>query len=442
VTKSIMRRAIAATAVAGLVATGSLAGAGHQTAKAAGRSAATLPVTILGQWGSAEKTDFQAILSYCASTYHTKTTYIQSASNLNAQLATMVQGGNPPDIATLSTPSAIAQYVAGGALQPLTFLSTAKLKSQYSPFWLNLGTTNGKLYSIYMKADVKSLVWYSPTKFQQGHYEVPQTWNQLIALSQKMVKQGKQPWAVGVDAGWPLTDFLENIYLQSAGPEMYNKWIAGTVKWTDPSVKNAFRLWDQIIANNSMIAGGRARALGQKWDQGAVQMVTDPKAEFFQEASFVGAGLRGDLPSDTEGKDYSAFAFPFIKTYSTTPVEVGPNGMVMFKSTPGSRALMTCMTDPNALAQWAKLGGYISPNSAVASSAYPDALTRFEATMLTNAGKRNLVVGDASDLMPVSFGSGYEFTALSKYFANPSMNLDSFLQDMQTHAARAYSTGH
>jgi alpha-glucoside transport system substrate-binding protein len=100
------------------------------------------------------------------------------------------------------------------------------------------------------------------------------------------------------------------------------------------------------------------------------------------------------------------------------------------------------MTDPIALAQWAKLGGYISPNNAVPASAYKDALTRSEATLLANAGKANLVVGDASDLMPVSFGSGYEFTALEKYFTNPSMNLDSFLADLQSHAARAYSTGH
>lgn len=414
--------------------------AGH-TAAAQSVKAAALPVTILGQWGSAEKTDFEAILSYCAAHYNTKTTYIQSGPNLNAQLATMVRGGNPPDIATLSTPSSIAQYVTGNALQPLTFLNTSKFKSQYSPFWIKLGTFNGKLYTVYMKADVKSLVWYNPKKFQQGHYETPKTWNQLIALSQKMIKDGKQPWAVGVDAGWPLTDFLENIYLSANGPEMYNKWIAGKVKWTDPSIKNAFRLWDQIIGNDKMIAGGRAKALGQKWDQGAVQMVTDPKAELFQEASFVGAGLAGDLPKAKEGVDYSAFAFPMIKSYSTTPVEVGPNGMVMFKNTPGAKALLTCMTDPKALAQWAKLGGYISPNNAVAPSAYPDALTRFEADMLAKAGKRNLVVGDASDLMPTSFGSGYEFTALSKYFGNPNMDLNSFLQDMQTHAARAYSTG-
>ena len=432
-----LRRFAGAVIVAGLVMTGSAAVA-HQAVHAA----AQLPVTILGQWGSAEKTDFQAILSYCAANYHTKTTYIQSGTNLNAQLATMVQGGNPPDIATLSTPSVIGQYVAGGALQPLMFLNTSKLKSQYSDFWIKLGTLKGKIYSIYMKADVKSLVWYVPAKFKAGHYEIPKTWNQLIALTQKMVKDGMQPWAIGVDAGWPLTDFLENIYLSAYGPKMYNDWVAGKIKWTDPSIKRAFQLWNQIIGNDKYIAGGRARALGQKWDQGAVQLIQDPKAQLYQEASFVAAGLAGDLPKLVAGKDFNAFAFPMIKTWNTTPVEVGPNGMVMFKNTPGARALLTCMTDPKALAQWAKRGGYISPNNAVAMSAYPDALTRFEADLLNKAGKANLVVGDASDLMPVSFGSGYEYTALERYFQNPSMNLDSFLKDMQSHAAKAYASGH
>jgi ABC-type glycerol-3-phosphate transport system substrate-binding protein len=333
--------------------------------------------------------------------------------------------------------------VAGGALQPLTFLTMEKLKSRYSPFWLNLGTINGKLYAIYMKSDVKSLVWYSPKKFQQGHYQIPKTWSQLIALSQKMVKDGKHPWAFGIGqgAGWTLTDLLENVYLQSAGPQMYDKWVAHTIPWTDPSIKHAFQLMNQIVANNSMIAGGRTRALGQFWDAGAKQMVTDPQAEFFQEATFVGAGLRTDLPKDTEGIDYSAFPFPLIKNWSATPVVAGPNGMVMFHNTPGARALLTCMTDPNALAQWAKLGGYISPNGGVAMSAYPDALTRTVAQMLVKAGNAGLLRGDASDLMPASLGSDYEFTALQKWFKNPT-NVDSVLKDLETHAKRAYAQGH
>jgi alpha-glucoside transport system substrate-binding protein len=428
---------VAASALVAMV----LVGGSFTSTQAAGRSAA-MPVTVFSGWAADEKTDFLAILRYCDAHYHTKATYQQATgSNYLAQLSTRVQGGNAPDIAALSTPGTIAPYVAGGALHPLTFLNTRTLKSRYSPFWRNLGTVNGKLYAIFMKSDVKSLVWYSPKKLQQGHYEIPKTWSQLIALSQKMVKDGKHPWAFGVADAWTLTDFLENIYLQSAGPEMYDKWVAHKIPWTDPSIKRAFQLMNQIVANNRMIAGGRTRALGQRWDQGAKQMVTDPQAEFFQEATFVGAGLRTDLPQDKEGVDYSAFPFPLIGNWSTTPVVVGPNGMVMFHDTPGARALITCLTDPRALAQWATRGGYISPTNDLPMSAYPNALTRTVAQMLVKAGKAGLVRGDASDLMPASLGSDYEWTALQKWFKNPT-SIDPVLKDLEAFAKRAYAQGH
>jgi ABC-type glycerol-3-phosphate transport system substrate-binding protein len=189
-----------------------------------------------------------------------------------------------------------------------------------------------------------------------------------------------------------------------------------------------------------MIAGGRARALSQLWDAGAKQMVTDPSAEFFQEATFVGAGLRSGLPQDKEGVDYSAFPFPLIGNWSTTPVEVGLNGMVMFHDTPGARALMTCLTDPKALAQWATRGGFISPTNDVPTSAYPDNLTRTLAQMLVRAGKAGLVRGDASDLMPASLGSDYEWTALQKWFKNPT-KVDPVLKDLEAFAKRAYARG-
>ena len=418
-----------------------LIGGSLSSTQAAGRAAAPMAVTIFSGWAAGEKTDFLAILSYCDAHYHTKATYQQASGDLTAELATRVQGGNAPDIAALSTPGTIAPYVAGGALQPLTFLNMGTLKRRYSPFWLNLGTVNGKLYAIYMKADVKSLVWYSPKKLQQGHYQIPKTWSQLIALSQKMVKDGKHPWAFGAQDGWTLTDFLENIYLESAGPQMYDKWVAHKIPWTDPSIKHAFQLMNQIVANNSMIAGGRTKALGQRWDAAAKQMVTDPQAEFFQEATFVGAGLRTDLPNDVEGVDYSAFPFPLVKNWSTTPVEVGPNGMVMFHDTPGARALMTCLTDPKALAQWATRGGYISPTNDMPMSAYPDALTRTFAQTLVKAGKAGLVRADASDLMPASLGSDYEWTALQKWFKNPT-NVDPVLRNLEAFAKKAYAQGH
>jgi alpha-glucoside transport system substrate-binding protein len=429
------KRFLAALALIGLLlpslANRTFAATQHAPAAAGG------PVTIFGQWAGTEKSDFQAILNYCDKNYGTKATYQQSAGDYVTELTTRVQGGNPPDVGTLSTPSSIGQFVAGGALQPLSFVNSGRLNKQYSSFWRKLGTINGKLYAIYMKADVKSLVWYSPKKFKAGKYAVPKKWSQLIALSKAMMKKGQHPWAFGASDGWTLTDFFENVFLQSAGTANYQKLIDHKISWTSAPVKKAFALMNQIVANNGMIAGGRQRALSQKWDQGAKQMVTDPSAQFFQEATFVGAGLKQDLPSDKAGRDYNNFPFPLIKSYKTTPTEVGPNGIVMFKDTPGSRALISCLTDPKALAEWAKLGGFISPNNVTPLSAYPDALTRAAAKQMIAAGKANLLVGDGSDLMPTALGSDFEFTALQKWFKTPS-STNSVLASLESEANKVY----
>jgi alpha-glucoside transport system substrate-binding protein len=401
-------------------------------------------VTFLGGWGSGEETDFKAILSYCNSHYNVNVQYQYAPGGaVDTQLATQVQGGNPPDLAALSAPSEVQQYVNGNSIVPLTYLNNSKFKRQYSPFWRKLGTFSGKLYVLYMKADVKSLVWYSPKKFNAGNYHIPKTWSQLLTLSHNMVNHSKQPWAFGVGGSpaspWTLTDFLENVFLNLYGPRVYNDWIAHRFPWTNAKVKTAFQYMRQIIGNDKFIAGGRQRALSQAWDAAAKQMVQDPKAEFFQEATFVGAGLRSDLPKAKPGRDYNAFAFPSIKHFSTTPVEVGPNGIIAFNNNPGTKAVMRCLADPKALAKWAHLGGYISPNNALPQSAYPDPIAKMAARMLAKAGKANLVVGDASDLMPAALGSGFEFTELQKWFQNPSLsNTQTVLKDLENEAKKDY----
>lgn len=402
-------------------------------------------VTFLGGWGAGEQTDFKAILSYCQSHYNVKPVYeLAPGGDVATTLSTRVQGGNPPDLAALSTPSSMQQYVAGNSLVPITWLKQSTFNNQYSTFWRNLGTINGKLYAIYMKADVKSLVWYSPPKFNAGHYTIPKTWNQMIALSKQMVSQGKSPWTFGVGGSpaspWTLTDFLENIYLNEYGTSMYQKWYEGKISWTSPSVKSAMNHLAKIVGNNSMIAGGRSKALSQAWDQAAAQMVTDPSAEFFQEATFTEAGLQSDLPSKKPGVDYNAFPFPSIKSFPVPPMEVGPNGVVAFNNHPGTEALVTCLTDPKALEQWATRGGYVSPNNAVPLSAYHDPILKKAAQMLTVAGQHNEVVGDASDLMPPSLGSDYEFNELQKWFTNPS-STNTILSQLQSFAKKAYKTG-
>ena len=74
-------------------------------------------------------------------------------------------------------------------------------------------------------------------------------------------------------------------------------------------------------------------------------------------------------------------------------------------------------------------------------SAYPDALTRTVAQMMVKAGKAGLLRADASDLMPNSLGSDYEWTALQKWFKNPT-NVDPVLKNLEAFATKAYAQGH
>jgi ABC-type glycerol-3-phosphate transport system substrate-binding protein len=383
-----------------------------------------LQASFLGGWSGPEKTNFLAILSYCKSHYNVDTTYDVATGDPAIELNTRVRAGNPPDLATLSTPSAIKSFAPRGFPVPLTFLDMPTIRKQYAPYWRTLGTINGKLYAIYMKADVKSIIWYSPKKLRAGHYTIPKTWGQMVALSQKMVRDGKHPWAFGVgDSSWTLADFFDNVYLMVAGPKKYDGLIAHTVKWTDPSVKTTFQTVNQIVSRSAMIAGGRRRALSQDWIGATRQMVTDPAAEFYAEATFLGAALRASLPRDVEGVDYSTFAFPRIGNWPATPVTVGPNAVAMFRDTPGSRALIRCLVDPNALARWAKRGGFISPNNATPMSAYPDSSTRAIARLMIMAGKAGLLRAGADDLMPPRVGGspgGCMPSELTEWFRNPS----------------------
>jgi alpha-glucoside transport system substrate-binding protein len=405
---------------------------------------AGLKVTFFGDWKSGEGTDFKAVLSYCDAHYGTAVTYQPDTADLATELATRVQGGNAPDVSGTPPQASVALYQSGGSLQPLTFLNKAKLLKQYGPAWTNLGTFNGKLYEVFFKTDMKALVWYSPKKFKAGHYTVPKTWSAMVALSKKMVKAGKHPWAFGgggtPPSPWTLADFFDNMYFQVAGAKLYDKLVLHTLSWNDASVKKTFQTMNQVVGNSAMIAGGRTRALSQNWAQAATQMVTDPQAEFFSEATFVGAGLRTSLPNDTEGVDYSAFSFPLVKSGSALPVTVGANGIVMFHDTPGARALMKCLVDPKAQAVWAKLGGYLSPNTALSPSAYPDSLTRSIAATLSKSAKAGLVRIGADDLMPAAVGgspSGCLPIELQKWFQNPS-SYPARMSALESCAKRVY----
>src|SRR5436189_100371 len=75
-------------------------------------------------------------------------------------LATAVQGGNPPDLASVSQPGLVKDFQKKGALQPLDF-ANSDISDNYPEDFVKLTTIDGKIYGLIFKGANKSTVWYN-----------------------------------------------------------------------------------------------------------------------------------------------------------------------------------------------------------------------------------------------------------------------------------------
>ena len=109
-------------------------------------------------------------------------------------LKTRIEGGKPPDLAMLAQPTAVLAYAAAGKVIDVAHVHGCRRSSRPSiPSTIGLITEGDNIWGIPYKADVKSTIWYPIKAFEAKGYTVPKTWDELIALSDKIVADGSQP---------------------------------------------------------------------------------------------------------------------------------------------------------------------------------------------------------------------------------------------------------
>ncbi|MDZ7543532.1 extracellular solute-binding protein, partial [Clostridium perfringens] len=115
----------------------------------------------------------------------------EGSKEFEAAISVRVNGGNAPDIADFPQPGLLADFVkAGKVVDVKSFLSEDYLKKQYNQSWLEMASMTSKDGSkiqagIWARSSVKSLVWYNKKAFTEAGYQIPQTWDELLALSEQ-----------------------------------------------------------------------------------------------------------------------------------------------------------------------------------------------------------------------------------------------------------------
>jgi alpha-glucoside transport system substrate-binding protein len=394
-------------------------------------------LNIVGVWGGPERESFLATVAPFEEATGTTVDY-EDVRNLNSVLRIRVNGGDPPDIAALPSISQIADWAGQDNLVDLSkFIDAQQLAKDNGQSWVELGTVDGKLVALFTWASLKGPIWYNPKTYDGP--APPASWDELQAWAQQKAASGVTPWCIGLESGaasgWPGTDWIEDILLRQAGPEKYDEWWQGQLKWTSPEVRAAFETFGEIAADPTMVFGGPTSVLTTRAGEAGDPLFTDPPGCFLHhQASFITdfflRGTSGIQPVE----DFNFFIFPDINPEYAGSIEVVGDSFSMFKDTPQARAFMKYMATPEAQALWVNRGGKLPVNKQVSLDAYPDQLAQTAGEIITGA---QTVRFDASDLMPEAMSEAF-WQAVLDYVENPD-DLDDILAELEEVQQEAYS---
>lgn len=358
----------------------------------------------------------------------------ETSENFEEQVPIRAQGGTL-DVILLPQPGGVIDHAASGravALEDMGF-DIAELEGAFGEYFVSLGENEGQHYGVPSNINLKSMVWYPKDDFDAAGYEVPASHEELIALSDQIVQDGGTPWCVGFESGsatgWPATDWMEDIMLRTAGPEVYDQWVAHEIPFNDPAVKGAAEVFGEIMFTDGYVLGGADQTPSIAFGDAPLPMFDDPpKCWLHRQASFINSFF----PEGTKaGKDYDWFPFPPIDQEGTL---FAGELAVAFRDAPEIRDFLERFVNQEVqCAQGAvEASSRISPNVDVGPDCYANPILADASEVLTGALEAGTGRFDASDLMPTAVGAGSFWTGMVRYMQRGPESIDGVLEEIES----------
>lgn len=391
-------------------------------------------VTMFGPFVDADQVKFESSIKEFEEKTGIDIQY-EGSKEFEATINIRVDGGNAPDIADFPQPGLLASIAKTGKVVDLTsILDQEKLKANYNQSWLDMATMDGKdgkiMTGVWNRSSAKSLVWYPKKQFEEAGYTIPETWDEMMALTEQIAKDGDPAWTIGIESGaatgWPATDWVENIMLRTTTPENYDKWVKGELPFTSPEVKNAVEIMSKIWLNKDYVYGGAKSIVTTSFGDAPKPMFDNPPKGWF---NLLGNFVTSFFPETAKvDEDYDWFYLPSIDPQYGKPVLVAGDIYAMFNDRPEVRAVMEFFTTGESIKTWVQSGGVIAPMNDASLDWYTSESDRRMAKLVQDASTLRF---DGSDLMPGKVGAGTFWKGMTDYVSGTA-TLDQALEQIQS----------
>ena len=378
-------------------------------------------LTVFGTWLGPDQELVESVLAYFEEATGADVRYTGSDS-FEQQILIDAEAGSAPNIAVFPQPGLAADMAANGFLTPLGQETADWVSENYAAgeSWVELGTYanaegNDELFGFFFKVDVKSLVWYSPENFEDAGYDIPESMEELKALTDQIVADGGTPWCIGLGSGgatgWPATDWVEDLLLRTQPTSVYDQWVANEIPFNDERIVAAIEEFGAFARNDDYVAGGAGVVASTDFrDSPKGLFSSPPQCYMHRQASFIPAFF----PEGTEiGADADFFYFPaYADKDLGSPVLGAGTLFTITNETPAAHSLIEFLKSPIAHEVWMAQQGFLTPHKGVNSSIYATDTLRNMGDILLGATTFRF---DGSDLMPGGVGAGSFWTGMVDY---------------------------
>jgi multiple sugar transport system substrate-binding protein len=333
-----------------------------------------------------------------------------------------------------ATPDDIFTWFAGFRMQ---FFADQGLATPISDVWEEVGHNysdafrtastghDGEQYFIPIY-NYPWVVLYRESLFAERGYEIPETWDEFIALAERIQADGLVPLAFGDLDGWPAMGTFDILNMRLNGYDFHIGLMAGEESWTDDRVKDVFAKWSELLP---YLQPG---ALGRTWQEAAQSLMNREAAMYF-----LGTFAAEQAPTPEDLDDLDFFPWPQMGTEFDDEwgIDAPIDGFMLSRAPrniEAAKKFLRCMSTGAAQIV------YLTENPAAGVAAANDAdtsgytkLQRKSAEIIANSGRIAQFLD--RDTRPDFSGPGQMQSFLQDWLNDPDQDMDAFLQFIQNY---------
>lgn len=312
--------------------------------------------------------------------------------------------GNLADIIALNDYDVFLRLGAGGVfLDARNLLGDALLLERYHPDWLKratLATADGTLMAgLWRNFEPLRVVYYARDDFEQAGYDLPDSWDSMIALSDRIAAEGGRPWCVGLEnvsrAEWLATAWLEEILLRTQPEETYREMASGDLVYDSPEMQDALQILSGIWQREDYVYLDPEASDTTWWGGiGRGLFTNPPECWMLVDSVYLGTLL---AEMGTYGEGYDWFFLPSIDVEYGRPAMVWGELLAATSARPEVGALLDYFTRPQSLAPWLEDGISLSALKDTPPDAYATTYQRSLAERLGEATSLVLYESQVTD---------------------------------------------